>query len=66
MKCAVVDNQGIVVNIIVANPEQDAAPQDCILYGINQEVWVDIGWYWSDRIFVPIIELPPDVTEDNV
>ena len=53
MRCAVVDLAGTVINIIMADPDQDSPPQDCALYAITPDIWVDIGWQWADRIPVP-------------
>lgn len=66
MRCAVVDNQGTVINIIVAEPDQDPAPGGCILYGITADIWVDIGWQWKDRISVPTPTATPNPVDPEI
>lgn len=60
MRCAVVDTQNIVVNMIMADPEKDIAPDGCVLYEIYQDVLIDIGMNWDDRTIVVPQELPPE------
>jgi hypothetical protein len=47
--CAVVNHEGIVVNLIVAEPT-DAPPAGCTLIEIPS---CDIGWVWDGTRFNP-------------
>ena len=60
MRCAVVNDQNIVVNIIMADPQVDVAPEGCVLFGIEPNVWIDIGMNWDDRIVVVPQDPPPE------
>jgi hypothetical protein len=65
MRCAVVnETDGVVVNIIVAEPS-DLAPLNCVLIGIPDDVFCDIGWKWDGVVFVdpnpPVIQ--PDTPD---
>lgn len=60
MRCAVVNSQNIVVNIIMADMEKDIAPDGCVLYEVPQDIWIDIGMNWDDRTIVVPQELPPE------
>ena len=57
MRCAVVDSQNIVVNIIMADMEKDIASDGCVLYEVPQDIWIDIGMNWDDRTIVVPQEL---------
>lgn len=61
MRCAVVDDQGLVVNVIMADVAMDQPPENCRLYEITPDIWVDIGWAWSDRRLIP----PTPLTEGD-
>ena len=63
MRCAVVNAQGVVVNIIMADPEVDIAPEGCVLHGIPSDVWIDIGMNWDDRVVVIPQEPTPEEPE---
>lgn len=60
MRCAVVNAQGVVINIIMADPDTDIAPDSCVLYGIPSDVWIDIGMNWDDRVVVVPQDPPPE------
>lgn len=47
MKSAVVDAFGNVINTIMADPETDAAPEDCILIAIRNNSPVSAGWKYD-------------------
>ena len=48
MRCAVVRNSdNIVVNLIMAGPSVDPAPEGTILVGIPDDSPVDIGWIYD-------------------
>lgn len=59
MRCAVIDANGLIVNIIMAEPT-DQAPVGCSLAGIDEGVFCDIGWTWDGNQFVdpnpPVIQ----------
>jgi hypothetical protein len=50
MRCAVVDSSNIVVNIIVADPAIDPAPEGCILVGLPDDSPVSFGWLYDPAI----------------
>lgn len=48
MRCALVDlNNNIVVNLIIANPETDPAPEGHIIVGLPDDSLVAIGWSYN-------------------
>jgi len=48
MRCAVVQNSdNIVVNLIMADPSVDPAPEGTILVGLPDDSPVDIGWIYD-------------------
>jgi hypothetical protein len=47
MNCAVVDAQNIVINVIVADPSVDPAPEGCILVGLPDGSSVTFGWVYD-------------------
>lgn len=51
MRCAVVNSDGVIVNIIIADPS-DPAPIDHFLVSIEDEVFCNIGWIWDGNAFV--------------
>lgn len=53
MRCAVIDTNGIVVNIIMAEPT-DLAPNECLLVGIEENIFCDIGWFWDGTSFIEL------------
>jgi len=59
MRCAVIDTDGLVVNIIMAEPT-DLAPVGCSLVGIEDDVFCDIAWSWDGSSFInpnpPVIQ----------
>ena len=65
MRCAVIDAQGIVVNIIMADPSVDVPPENCTIYEILGDVWIDIGMNWNDRIVVIPQEPTPEEPEST-
>ena len=62
MRCAVVDTQGRVINVIMADSDQDPVPENCVLHEILDGIWIDIGMYWSDRVVLPT---DPDTVEGD-
>lgn len=67
MRCAVIDTnsfiKGMVVNIIMAEPT-DLAPEGCLLVGIEDGVFCDIGWFWDGSSFVDLNQQhQPDATD---
>jgi len=63
MKCTVVDSDGIIINMIQANPEVDLAPDGCTLYAVPPDVWTDIGLAWADRM--QIVASDPVITDST-
>lgn len=64
MNSAVVDQATlIVINIIVANPDIDPAPDGCLLIGLSEGTPCDIGWIYNpaDGTFTNPNPTPPDV-----
>lgn len=51
MRCAVIDANGLIVNIIMAEPTNQA-PAGCSLVGIDEGVFCDIGWIWNGNQFI--------------
>ena len=49
MRCAVVNEDNVVENIIVAEPD-DLAPVGCVLIAITDRC--DIGWVWNGSEFI--------------
>ena len=48
MKCAVVQNSdNIVVNVIVADPFVDPAPESTIFVGLPDDSSISIGWIYD-------------------
>lgn len=47
MRCAVVNENGDVVNVIVANPETDPAPAGFLFVSVRENSSVEIGWKYS-------------------
>jgi hypothetical protein len=47
MRCAVVDFSNIVVNLIMADPAVDPAPEGCILVGLPDDSPVSFGWIYN-------------------
>lgn len=59
MRCALVENStNLVVNLIMADPATDNAPDGFILIGLSDEDPVEIGWSWDGEHFNPPI--PPE------
>lgn len=46
--------------MIMADPEVDTPPQDCVLHAVGPDIWVDIGMNWADRITVVQQDPPPE------
>lgn len=65
MRCAVVNGDGVVVNIIVAELT-DPAPDGCVLHEIGQNVVVNPGELWADRVEYAVSEVLPDVEPSQV
>ena len=57
--CAVVDSNGLVVNIIVAETT-DVPPDGCTLVLIP---FCDIGYTWNGTNFIPPVVTTPSVSE---
>ena len=47
MRCAVVNSSNIVVNVIMADPSVDPAPEGCILIGLPDDSPVSFGWLYD-------------------
>lgn len=62
MRCAVIDTNGVVVNIIMAEPS-DLAPLGCFLVAIPDAAFCDIGWVWDGTAFVNPNPPQPDSTD---
>jgi len=60
MKCAVVNSEGIIINMIQADPAVDAAPVGHVLYEVTADIWTDIGQAWADRIMITADNNPAD------
>ena len=59
MRCALVENStNLVVNLIMADPATDNAPDGFILIGLSDEDPVEIGWSWDGEYFNP--PTPPE------
>lgn len=65
MRCAVVDGDGVVVNIIVAELT-DPAPDGCVLYEMAPNVVTNPGELWADRVEYVAPEVAPEVEPDPV
>lgn len=64
-KYAVLDDNSIVSNIIVASSLEDAeslTASYCVLLPIN--AFVEIGYLYSDESFAPFIPATPETVED--
>jgi hypothetical protein len=48
MRCAVVREDGLVVNIIIAELT-DPAPDGCVLHALPHNVLINPGDLWADR-----------------
>lgn len=65
MRCAVVDSSNIVVNLIMADPTVDPAPEGCILVGLADDDSVSIGWIYdpaTGQFTDPNPPAPPEET----
>lgn len=48
MRCAVIQNSdNTVINLIMADPSVDPAPENTILVGLPDDSPVDIGWIYD-------------------
>ena len=65
MRCAVVNGGGVVVNTIIAELT-DPAPDGCVLHEIEQNVVVNPGELWADRVEYVAPEIEPEVEPDPV
>lgn len=66
--CNLSDN--VVINLIMADPSVDIAPDNCYLIEILDGVICDIGWIWDGTQFInpnPVVEVLPvtEVTTDG-
>ncbi len=52
MRCAVVDDAGRVVNVIMADPERDQPETGCILVDVPDDARVGPGWTWDGAAFI--------------
>lgn len=59
--CAVVDSNGLVVNIIVAETT-DVPPEGCTLVLIP---FCDIGYIWNGENFIPPVVTHSSITENT-
>jgi hypothetical protein len=63
MRCAVIDANDLVVNIIMAEPTE-SAPHGCVLVGIYGGVFCEIGWSWDGANFIdpnpPVVQPEPE------
>lgn len=48
--CNLSDN--VVINVIMADPAVDIAPDGAFLVEIKDGVMCDIGWIWNGSIFI--------------
>lgn len=65
--CAVVRADGLVINIIVADPLVDAAPFGCSLIDITEKL-CGIAWTFNGSEFInpyPVDPNPPLVVDSN-
>ena len=65
--CAVVRADGLVINIIVADPLVDAAPFGCSLIDITEKL-CGIAWTFNGSEFInpyPVNPNPPLVVDSN-
>ena len=54
MRCAVCElSNGLVVNIIMADPNVDPAPDGSQLIGLTDDEPCDISWTWDGTQFNP-------------
>ncbi len=67
MKCAVVDQNGAVVNVIIADPT-DRAPLNCILVATPDDsiAEVDTRWTYDGIGFVPSQQIIDDMTAQRL
>jgi len=57
MRCAVCElSNGLVVNIIMADPNVDPAPDGTQLIKITDDESCDIGWTWDGTQFNPPLD----------
>lgn len=65
MRCAVCNlSDNVVINIIMADPNVDPAPDGTFLVGIQDGVECDIGWIWDGTTFIN--PNPPETPPDEV
>lgn len=68
MRCALIENTtSNVVNVIIADPSVDPAPEGHTIIGIPDDSPVSIGWVYDGTDFVdpnpPVVEEPVQPTE---
>lgn len=52
MRCALIDtSSNIVVNLIMADPSVDSAPEGFSLHALPDDSPVSIGWLWDGVTF---------------
>lgn len=73
MRCAVVNANGVVENIIVADPQVDTAPESTVLIGLEDAAFVSIGFVHDGQSFSdqtslpsPAVVVPDSVTPRQV
>jgi len=67
MRCAVVQNSdNIVVNLIMADPSVDPAPEGTILVGLPDDSPVSIGWLYDPATGQFTDPNPPQEEEEVV
>ena len=65
--CAVVRADGLVINLVVADPLVDAAPFGCALIDTAEKI-CGIAWTWNGSEFInpyPVDPNPPLVVDSN-
>ena len=65
MKYAVVNSTGVILNIIIAGPD-DPAPQGCTLEPIEANVYCNPGELWEDRLIIEPEPPPEEVPEEPI
>lgn len=62
VRCAVVDSNNIVVNVIIANPSTDIPPEGTTLVPLY---FADIGYVWNGSDFGAPIPVEEVLVEDS-
>lgn len=57
MRCALIDlSTNLVVNLIIADPAIDPAPNGYLIVGLPDDSLVDMGWTYNNGEFTPPLE----------